>query len=428
MKPIFRGVGWVLGLCWLLTGLPSTAAGPREAAWREVDQAIQQGQPRTAADRLKPIAEAALREQAWGEAAKAIARGIALESQIEGRRPEERITRLTEALKTAPVPLQPVLRSLLAHAYWGYFQNNRWRIQQRTATAEASGEDFTTWDLRRLFAEIDHHFTLSFASADSLQRTPIADFDDLLDRGNIPDRRRPTLYDFLVHEAIAFYAAGEQAGARSQDAFNPTAASPLFGPLPEFLAWNPATSTTDTNAVALKAIGLFQALLRFHQADPDRSALLDTDLERLRYAANIATGPDKDDRHLAALRAFIERADNHEHAAFAYHDASRVLQRQNKPAEAHRMASDGVRLHPGTPGASWCQVVIGEIEAPSVSLQTERVWANPDPTSRCVTAIWTTSGSDWWRWTGMVFSIAAGRGRRTSASSNDASISDVRQP
>lgn len=370
-----------LMLTMTLSRIPSaSAASPRDADWKAVESAVAQGQPRTAADRLKPIAEAALRERAWGEAAKAIARGIALETQIQGQRPEERVTRLADALRTAPEPLQPVFHALLGRAYWNYFQQNNWRIRQRTATTPAAaGEDFKTWDLKRLFAEIDRQFSLALAQPGPLQRTPIADFDALLERGTAPDNQRPTLFDFLTHEAIGFYASGEQAGARPEDAFIPTAASPILGTPEEFLAWKPATTTTDTNAVALKAIGLFQSLLRFHQADTDRSAWLDADLERIRFAGNVATGPDKDDRHIAALKDFVERAAGNNLAAFGHHEWAQILHRQEKFTEAHRVASQGAQTFPGSAGASWCRNLIDQIQAPSASLLSEKVWSNPRP-------------------------------------------------
>ena len=90
---------------------------------------------------------------------KAIAKKIGLEGNIEGNKPEEKITRMQAAIATAPAEMHPIMNSILAHWYWHYFQQNRWRFMQRTATAEAPGSDFTTWDLPRIFAEVDKHFT-----------------------------------------------------------------------------------------------------------------------------------------------------------------------------------------------------------------------------------------------------------------------------
>ena len=78
----------------------------------------------------------------------------------------------------------------------------------------------------------------------------------------MPDSYRPTLYDFLVHEALSFYSAGEQVGTLPQDTFEIMADSPIFAPVSDFLQWEPQTS--DTDSAKLKAIRLYQDLLTFH--------------------------------------------------------------------------------------------------------------------------------------------------------------------
>ena len=136
----------------------SASAGPRDDLWRQVNEAVQKGLPKTAITNLEPIIAGALKDKAYAEATKAIAKKIALEGNIQGNKPEERIVRLEAEIARAPKEMAPVMETLLAHWYWQYFQQNRWRFMQRTATAQAPGKDFTTWDLPRLFAEIDRHF------------------------------------------------------------------------------------------------------------------------------------------------------------------------------------------------------------------------------------------------------------------------------
>ena len=56
--------------------------------------------------------------------------------------------------------------------------------------------------------------TVALAADKPLKATPIAAWDGLLEKGTMPDSYRPTLYDFLAHEALEFYQAGEQGAAR----------------------------------------------------------------------------------------------------------------------------------------------------------------------------------------------------------------------
>ena len=103
--------------------------------------------------------------------------------------------------------------------------------------APAPGKDFTTWDLPRLFAEIDKHFQKALAAEEQLKKIPVQTFGELLDKGTMPDSYRPTLYDFVAHQALEFYNSGEQAAAKAEDAFELSADSPIFRPIEEFVAW-----------------------------------------------------------------------------------------------------------------------------------------------------------------------------------------------
>src|SRR3954454_15792556 len=106
----------------------SAFAGSREAQWKTVKEAVDKGLPQTAITNLQPIIAAAMKEKAYAEAVKAIGEKIALEGNIEGNKPEEKITRLTAEIAKAPKEMVPVLETLLGHWYWQHFQQNRWRF------------------------------------------------------------------------------------------------------------------------------------------------------------------------------------------------------------------------------------------------------------------------------------------------------------
>lgn len=371
MKSLLLAIGLVLALPM------GMKAGPRDAQWKQVDEAIAKGLPKTAIDALEPIAQGAMKDKAYGEAIKAIARKIVLEGNIQGDKPEEKIVRLEAAIAKAPKEMAPLLETVLANWYWQYYQQNRWRFLQRTATAQAPGKDFTTWDLARLFQEIDRHFRGALAAADLLQKTPILAFDELLEKGTVPDAWRPTLYDFIANEALVFYTSGEQAAAKPEEAFETPAESPILGSVEGFLAWTPAGIEADSPVV--KAIRLYQDLLRFHQQDPDSTAFCDADLARLVYGYNVAFGEDKGRRYEAALEAFVKRWGDHEISAMARYHWARVVQEGGDAVAARRLAAQAIGAFPDSPGGKQCRNLVSGIEARSASIATERVWNAPWP-------------------------------------------------
>src|ERR1035441_5623081 len=266
----------IMGLLLIVILQAPAVAGPRDAQWKAVQDAVNKGLPQTAITNLEPIIAAAMKEKAYAEATKAIGQKIALEGNIQGNKAEERVVRLKAEIAKAPAEMKPVLQTLLAHWYWSYFQQNRWRFMQRTQTAEAPGKDFTTWDLPRLFSEIDKHFQAALAAEKILEATPIAAWDGLLEKGTMPDSYRPTLYDFLAHEALQFYTSGEQAGAKAEGEFELLADGPILADADIFLRWK----LTNPASPQEKAIILYQQLLNFHQADQDPSAFCDAEIGR----------------------------------------------------------------------------------------------------------------------------------------------------
>lgn len=368
----------IAGLLAITTFTLLLAAGPREADWKAVDQAISKGLPKTAIERLEPIITAAVNEGRHAEAVKAIAMKISLEGNIEGNKPEEKITRMQAEIAKAPDEMKPVLEAILANWYWHYFQQNRWRFLQRTQTAEPPGEDFTTWDLPRILREIDGHFQQALDAEQQLQEIAIADYDDLLIKGSAPDLYRPTLYDVLAHDALEFYSSGEQAASRAQDAFELLANSPIFASADEFVAWQPETS--DEDSLKLKAVKIFQSLLRFHQDDDDRAAFLDADLLRLKFGNNMAFGEEKAARYKAGLRRFASAHADHEISARALYELAAAIHGEGDWVEAHEIASQGLKRFPESVGGNRCFNLIQQIEARSSRVATERVWNDPRPT------------------------------------------------
>ncbi len=132
----------------------------------------------------------------------------------------------------------------------------------------------------------------------------------------------------------------------------------------------------------MKAIRLYQDLLRFHKADGDQSAFLDTDLLRLEFGHNKAFGEEKAARYKAALKRYVERNGDHEVSARARYDLAAVLQSENDLPAAHELADEGARVFPASAGGRLCYNLARQIEARWSSINIERVWNAPWPTIR----------------------------------------------
>jgi hypothetical protein len=356
------------------------AAAPRSNAWMRVDEAVRKGLPRSAIELLDPILLEATRERAWAEAAKAIARKVSLQSVVEGNRPEEKIRRLESQLEQAPEVLRPVFHTLLGHWYWQYFRQHRWRILERTRTAEPPGADLESWDLKRLFDEIDRQFSLAMSARALLRTIPVAHFAEFLSPGGLPDSYRPTLYDVVAHEALEFYSAGEQAGAEPEDAPQIAASGPVFEDVEVFLAWTAPGAVARAGTAdggyhpVLRAFALYQELLAFHRGDVDAGAFIDADISRLVFAKNVAVGEETRGRFQTAIERLALRWESHPLAATAWSHWARAQQEAGDFVAARGGAVRGLERHPDSAGGKLCHNLIQEIEAKFLGVVSERVW------------------------------------------------------
>lgn len=360
---------WALRPC-----VAFASASDRNAQWARVRDALNKGLPRTAIESLRLIETDALRDRAYPEATKAIVLRIRLESSLQADQSVEGIPRLEAEIADVPSPMRPVMEAIVANWYWQYFLENRRRFLKRSKAASQPGSEIASWDLPRIYAEIDTHFTRALAAPASLRRLPISAYDSLLVQGTAPKTYRPTVYDFVAHQALVFYGSGEQVAVRPEDAFEVLADGPIFGTFDEFLGWR--VETADSTSPAFRAIRLYQDLLRFHASDVDPSARVDADLFRLRFGWNQATGQAKSSRYMAALERLTARYPDHELSARAFADWAQVLHREDKPAEAWDIAQRGVARFPESQGGILCHNLIHQIEARSLAVTTERVWSD----------------------------------------------------
>jgi len=366
---------------------PAEGRKQRWAAWNEVHKAQQAGKPKTAIKLLNPIIEDAIAAKDYPFAVKGIGYRIKAEGDIEGHKAEERITRMEATIAKAPGAMKPIMEALLGHWYWGYFQQNRWRFMQRTQTASVPGDDILTWDLTRIFAEIDQRFSAALATKEVLLAIPTKDWGALLkqdgyvtskgEKGGIRDSYRPTLYDFVAHQALDFYSSGEQAGAKRQDAFELNVDSPVFDNPAAFMAWKIKTADEDSNVV--KALRLMQELMRYHEKDEDISAFIDVDLRRLTFAKNKAVGPDKVERFKAELERFIKENGDHRISARALAALAQEHYDAGERVKALELAQRGNKLFYNSPGGNQCYNLAEKILSKSSQVETERVWNVPWP-------------------------------------------------
>jgi uncharacterized protein YfaS (alpha-2-macroglobulin family) len=338
--------------------------------WKKVDEAQKNGLPQTAIGHLKDIQSLALQIKDNVQALKAIVEQTVMEASIEGNTPAQRILHFQEEIGKLPSSLKPMLKLILARWYWQYFERNRWRFMDRSETAALDEKDFTTWDLPRLYREVDLLYRDVLKEDQTLQGMLLEKYFEFLEVGDKPTLR-PTVFDFAAWEALEFYTSAEQAAAKPEDAFEVQADSAAFAPAKEFLQFKP--ETTDTESPKLQALKIYQGLLDFHHRDGRPDAYLDADLARLRWVRNTAVGEGQSETYIARLKELAQEHSGSELSSEALYRWAQELFDKGDPAGAYEVAMRGQKAFPNALGGNNCEALLARILAKEFDLKAESV-------------------------------------------------------
>jgi hypothetical protein len=370
------------------------AAEPLESHqdnWQLITKAMREGKPKTGRDLLVGIEQDAIQSKQWDEVARAIATRVLLENSDRPGDDPQRLIDLDAAIQGAPIHTRGALQAIQANWTWTFFQMNRWRFAQRTTQIKTDADrnlsEINSWDLRQIVLEIHNQFEKALSDDGGLKGLPVEDWAMLIEAGSMGDAYRPTLWDVVVRDAIAFHQTGERGLVAPEDAFELEASSPALQNVNAFRAWKPAQaeanddSVTDKDSPVLRVISLYQQILDFHADDNDQTAFLSADLDRLIWARGVAVADaeaEPDEEFCKALRTFIEQCGDHEISAMARFQLAEII-RSESPAEARMIALKAVDRYPTTIGGKQCHNLIAQIEAKELAVATESNWAKPWP-------------------------------------------------
>lgn len=283
-------------------------------------------------------------------------------------------------------------QSITAQMYWNYFQQNRWKMYQRTAVANNASNDIDTWDAPTFFRKITSLYKASIQNRQALQQIPVEQYSPILIEGKNTRKLRPTLYDLLVFRAISFFENDEK------DVINPAYHfelddAKLFSPAATFATLH--FNTKDTISLHFLALQLYQEVLAFHLKDNQPDALIDADISRLQFVYNNAVMPGKDSLYLAALQQLEQKySGNPAVAQVSYLIA--VQQMDNEPVRplpgrkiagtsvaaskkdrnlpaVKKKLQDIVSKYPNTQGAANAYNLLQSLDAISLEIKTEEV-------------------------------------------------------
>ena len=360
---------------------------PWAAFWHRVQGHELAGLPKSAATVVDSIYTLAKEQENSPQLIKALLYQSKFLLTLEEDAQLKIVRNLQQEINTSSFPEKYILESVLAELYWQYYQQNRWRIYNRTHTeAKVSEGDFRTWDVQTLLNEIHAGFQRSLQSRNLSQQLALRYFDAILEREASSKTFRPTLYDFLAQNALDFYTSRESSINRPASEFR-ISESAFFKPFAQT-----RLVTQDTLSLHYNALKIYQELGHFHQQQKDSAAWLMLKLQELKFLREYAQLKNKDALYLDALEALQKAFAGQPLSTLAAFEIASVYYKQGegfrpggaeenrfKKQEALQICTQAVNRFPESLGARQCVTLMQAIKKEELQLTAEQFISRATP-------------------------------------------------
>ncbi|WP_139958403.1 alpha-2-macroglobulin family protein [Flavicella sediminum] len=288
------------------------------------------------------------------------------------------ITQLQAEIKTSASPTKNILESILAKLYWEYYNKNRWKIYQRTKT-ETKSVDFRTWDLQTLFSEIAFHYKKSLENSKLTQNTALQSYKDILDLEENSQKYRPTLFDFLSHNALDFYQINEARISQPKSKFELKKDSYFTHFEEENLVHK------DSSSLELAALKTYQQLLHFHKKDKNPTAYITVYIDALEFIYKNSISKNKEN---LLLQSYKQLQKKYRHHAISTQLDYKIAKRYKKQADQYNPKGNtenqfknkealaacnlAIGLFPNSEGSKNCLALKAQIQSKKLRIQSEK--------------------------------------------------------
>ncbi|NJO89516.1 MAG: hypothetical protein HC831_11630 [Chloroflexia bacterium] len=357
-----------------------------QSKWTEVDSLERKGLPKSALEVVNEILAKAKSDKNTEQVIKSFIFRLKYKNSNEEKAFEKLCYELDSAIKEAAFPDKAIMHSMLADMYWWYYQNNRYKFQNRSNTVNFDNTDMETWTLDHLVNVMIINYNQSLANKEELQKISTEKYKELIYSGTKPKILRPSLYDFLAHKAVDFFSNTEIALTKPADNFE-LREDFYFSDANKFISED--ITTSDTLSLHFMLSQIFLDLLKFRlKRKNEVEALIDADLKRLKFAYAHSVHNNKESLYLDALTKLeneynsnpfsgevsLAIAQYYYNLSGNYDPLSKTTDKyKNFRVKAHEICNRVIEKFPNTNATEHCKQLIITIETHNLSFNTESI-------------------------------------------------------
>jgi len=275
-----------------------------DKAWKEVEQHMKKGLPKSALSQVELIYQAAQEADNEVQIIKATLYKTRLVLETEELGLERVVSDLDQAIAESDSPTKHILQSYAVEIFRSYYQSQYYRISQRTAIDDYIPTDIRTWAPVN-YRDYVSALYLASVEGEDLTTTGTEDIKPLLERATSETdyELRPTLYDLLLDRALSYFSQTNLQGLQPSFRFV-MADAQYLGTAADYRSLS--ITSDDELSLVYRAAVLYQKALANHE--PGTRAHTDYNLKRLQFVKQYGTVPNANEVYLRTLDAEIEQS------------------------------------------------------------------------------------------------------------------------
>lgn len=175
----------------------------KEVHWNQVELYADKNLPESALKEVEIILAQAKKEKNFPEIIKAMVYKMRFTLDKNPDETEKIIQEFEDYTNSVKNPVEKALmHSMTAELYLRYYQNDQYRINQRTDIQGFVPEDMKEWTKNIFIDKIVEHADLSLENPDLLKETNSLKYAAIIEQGEDSRTIQPTLFDFLSYREI----------------------------------------------------------------------------------------------------------------------------------------------------------------------------------------------------------------------------------
>ncbi|UUC46945.1 MG2 domain-containing protein [Flavobacterium cerinum] len=192
-------------ICLLLS--VSLSAQKFDTKWKKVVALEQEGKIRSANEEVQHIYKKAKNRKDEAEMVKTFFYTSKYMQVLEEDAGVKIITNLKNDIKNTSIPTQSLLYYIYAKCLESHLVKNGYKIAKLSNVDYTPDADYRTWPLNMLQDTIQTAYQKAIEAETVLLKTPLTQYENVIDFEKYEDFKKYTLYDFLASEAIQRYIA-----------------------------------------------------------------------------------------------------------------------------------------------------------------------------------------------------------------------------